>query len=59
VHAYLPQYAQRIPAEPMPRLVILTGVVAAGMLVQRLYFWPGKRQQRERAKDRAGELAPA
>jgi hypothetical protein len=59
LHAYVPQYARRIPAEPLPRLVILVGVVAAGMLVQRLYFWPGKRQQGERAKDRPAELAPA
>jgi hypothetical protein len=59
LHAYLPQYAERIPAAPLPRLVILAGVIAAGMLVQRLYFWPGKRQGEERAKDRPGELAPA
>jgi hypothetical protein len=57
--AYLPDYAGRIPAEPQVRLVILGVVVAAGMLVQRLYFWPGKREKRERAKDRPGELAPA
>jgi hypothetical protein len=59
LHAYLPQYAVRIPAAPMPRLVIVAGVIAAGMLVQRLYFWPGKREQRERAKDHPGELAAA
>jgi hypothetical protein len=40
--AYLPTYAQKIPTEPEARLVILAAVVAAGMLVQRLYFWPKK-----------------
>jgi hypothetical protein len=59
LNAYLPAYARRIPAEMTTRLVILAAVVAAGMLVQRLYFWPGKREHQERAKDRPGELAPA
>ena len=57
--AYLPDYGRRIPAEPQTRLVILLAVVAAGMLIQRFYFWPGKTEKRERAKDRPGELAPA
>ena len=47
LHAYSPEIAQRIPPQTLPRLVILAGVVAAGMLVQRLYFWPGKRPQPE------------
>ena len=59
ITAYLPDYAGRIPSEPQTRLVILGVVVAGGMLVQRLYFWPGKREKQERAKDRPGELAPA
>ncbi len=59
LHAYLPQYALRIPAAPLPRLVIVACVIAAGMLVQRLYFWPGRREQRERAKDQSGDLAAA
>jgi hypothetical protein len=59
ISAYLPDYARRIPAEPQTRLAILGAVVAGGMLIQWLYFWPGKREKRERAKDRPGELAPA
>jgi hypothetical protein len=58
LQAYLPRLAIRIPAAPMPRLVIVAGVIAAGMLVQRLYFWPGRRE-RERAKDRPDGLAAA
>ena len=59
LNGFFPQIAHRIPAEPAPRLIILASAIAVGMLVQRLYFWPGKREKQERAKDRPGELAPA
>lgn len=57
--AYLPAFARQVPAEPRTRLVILLAIAAAGLLVQRFYFWPGQRQKRERANTRPGELAPA
>jgi hypothetical protein len=44
LNAYLPAYAEKIPPEPQVRLLILASVVAAGMLVQRLFFWPGKKK---------------
>jgi hypothetical protein len=39
---YGPQYEQLIPGAPQTRMVALALFVLAGMLVQRLLFWPGK-----------------
>jgi hypothetical protein len=46
-NAYLPQYAQRMPTEPRLQLMLLGGVVLAGMVVQRVYFWPKKKKKDE------------
>jgi hypothetical protein len=39
---YGPQYEHLLPAAPQTRMVALALFVLAGMLVQRLLFWPGK-----------------
>jgi hypothetical protein len=51
----------QMKAVPAPHVLaaIAAAVAAAGMLVQRMFFWPGKRQSEERAKDRSGETVPA
>jgi zinc transporter ZupT len=59
LETYVPGYRRYLPPQLGPRLIILAVLVAIGMLVQRLYFWPGRQQKREQAKDRPGELAAA
>jgi hypothetical protein len=55
---YAPSRAGSIPP---PHLLLAIGgaMTLAGMGVQRAFFWPGKQQSRERAKDRGGETVPA
>jgi hypothetical protein len=56
VNAYLPQYAQRMPTQPRVQLMLLGGVVLAGMVVQRVYFWPKKKKKDDETE---GEPAAA
>lgn len=54
----LPRHGGMIP-KPQVLAAIAGAVTLAGMLVQRVFFWPGKREAQERAKDRSGETVPA
>jgi hypothetical protein len=57
--AFLPQYEHLVPQDTVSRITIVACMVAIGLTIQYFYFWPGRRQKKERAKDRPGELAPA
>jgi hypothetical protein len=53
-----PRYGQMVPP-PQMLAAIAAGATLVGMLVQRIFFWPGRREKVERAKDRSGETVPA
>jgi hypothetical protein len=56
LNAYLPQFARQVPTEPRIQLMILGAVVVVGMVIQRVYFWPKKKNKEEAPK---GEPAAA
>jgi len=57
--AYLPQYQHMVPDDTTSRITIVVCMVAIGLTIQYFYFWPGRREKKERAKDRVGEVVPA
>jgi hypothetical protein len=55
---FSPRHSGMIPKAHV--LAAIAGAVTlTGMLVQRVFFWPGKREAEERRKDRSGETVPA
>jgi len=57
--AYLPQYEHLVPQDAVTRIAMVLCMVGIGLAVQYFYFWPGRREKKERAKDHVGEAAPA
>ncbi len=62
VHAYGPQFEGWVPGSvggTWSRAGAVAIVFLMGLLMQRLLFWPGRRQRKEREKDHVGQVAAA
>ena len=62
VHNLAPQYQPWVPGAagpPNSRLIAIGAVFLIGLLMQRILFWPGRRQKKERQKDHLPQVAPA
>jgi len=62
IHTYFPQYQPWVPGATGPlntRIIAVAAVFLIGLLIQRLLFWPGRRQKKERQKDHLPQVATA